>query len=172
MRTLLQAASLALMAWAALPAGASDIGQAAPDFRLATAAGELSLADTKGKLVYLDFWASWCGPCKQSFPWMNEMQARYGARGLRVVGVNVDNLRDDATRFLGQNPASFTIAFDPKGDTPRRYAVKAMPTSVLIGPDGKVLAEHRGFDAEARQQLEQSIVQALARLPANERKTP
>jgi len=172
MRTLLQAASLALMAWAALPAGASDIGQAAPDFRLATAAGELSLADTKGKLVYLDFWASWCGPCKQSFPWMNEMQARYGARGLRVVGVNVDNLRDDATRFLGQNPASFTIAFDPKGDTPRRYAVKAMPTSVLIGPDGKVIAEHRGFDAEARQQLEQSIVQALARLPANERKTP
>ena len=80
----------------ALPARAVEGGQVAPEFELPGRAGTLKLSDYKGKLVYLDFWASWCGPCKQSFPWMNDMQARYGDKGLRIVGVNVDKKQDDA----------------------------------------------------------------------------
>jgi len=121
----------------------------------------VDLADFKGKLTYVDFWASWCGPCRQSFPWMNEMQAKYGARGLQVVGINLDRKRDDAERFLAELPATFTIAFDAAGDSAKRFGVKGMPTSVLIGPDGKVLYMHTGFRNEERAQLEGRITAAL-----------
>lgn len=121
----------------------------------------VDLADFKGKLTYVDFWASWCGPCRQSFPWMNEMQAKYGARGLQVVGINLDRKRDDAERFLAELPATFTIAFDAAGDSAKRFGVKGMPTSVLVGPDGKVLYMHTGFRNEERAQLEGRIAAAL-----------
>lgn len=121
----------------------------------------VDLANFKGKLTYVDFWASWCGPCRQSFPWMNEMQAKYGARGLQVVGINLDRKRDDAERFLAELPATFTIAFDAAGDSAKRFGVKGMPTSVLIGPDGKVLYMHTGFRNEERAQLEGRIAAAL-----------
>ena len=121
----------------------------------------VDLADFKGKLTYVDFWASWCGPCRQSFPWMNEMQAKYAARGLQVVGINLDRKRDDAERFLAELPATFTIAFDAAGDSAKRFGVKGMPTSVLIGPDGKVLYMHTGFRDEERAQLEGRIAAAL-----------
>ena len=121
----------------------------------------VDLAGFKGKLTYVDFWASWCGPCRQSFPWMNEMQAKYGARGLQVVGINLDRKRDDAERFLAELPATFTIAFDAAGDSAKRFGVKGMPTSVLVGPDGKVLYMHTGFRNEERAQLEGRIAAAL-----------
>jgi len=146
---------------AALPAAAVDAGAPAPEFNLPGSRGAVSLAALKGKLVYLDFWASWCGPCRQSFPWMNEMQAKYGPKGLQIVGVNLDAKRADADKFLAEVPASFVLAFDAQGDTPRRYAVKGMPTSMLIGPDGKVLLVHTGFREEERKQLEEAITAAL-----------
>lgn len=145
----------------ALPALALDAGQRAPDFELAGPQGTVRLADYKGKTVYLDFWASWCVPCRQSFPWMNEMQARYKDSGLRVLGINVDQKPADAKTFLERLPAGFDLAFDAAGKTPRSYEVKAMPTSVLIGPTGTVLAVHRGFASEDRAGLERAIRQAL-----------
>ncbi len=144
-----------------LPAVAVEVGQAAPEFEMPGRAGPIRLSDFKGKTVYLDFWASWCGPCKQSFPWMNEMQSRYGAKGLRIVGLNVDQKAEDAKNFLKETPASFDIAFDQAGKTPRAYAVKGMPTSVLIGPDGKVLLVHSGFRGEQQLELEHKIRLAL-----------
>ena len=145
----------------AATASAFDRGVAAPQFDLPGKDGAVQLAKLQGRLVYVDFWASWCGPCRQSFPWMNEMQARYGARGLQVVGVNLDAKSDDARRFLAETPARFTIAFDPTGATPRAYGIKGMPSSVLIGPDGKVLYEHAGFKEADRAALEQVIKKAL-----------
>jgi thiol-disulfide isomerase/thioredoxin len=142
-------------------ASALDRGAAAPAFDLPGRDGAVQLAKLQGKVVYVDFWASWCGPCRQSFPWMNEMQAKYGARGLQVVGVNLDAKSDDARRFLAETPARFTIAFDPAGTTPRAYGIKGMPSSVLIGPDGKVLYEHAGFKEADRAGLEQAIQKAL-----------
>jgi peroxiredoxin len=92
---------------------------------------------------------------------MNEMQARYGARGLQVIGVSLDASSSDARTFLSETPARFAIAFDPQGATPRSYGVKGMPSSVLIGPDGKVLYRHTGFRDADRAQLEQKIQLAL-----------
>lgn len=143
------------------PAQAATVGQAAPAFALDGPQGAVKLEQYRGKLVYLDFWASWCGPCRQSFPWMNEMQARYGGQGLQIVGINVDARPDDARNFLTTTPARFAVAFDASGATPRAYGVKGMPSSVLIGPDGKVLYEHSGFRAADREALESRIKAAL-----------
>ncbi|TFW30647.1 TlpA family protein disulfide reductase [Duganella callida] len=156
--------TLPLLLAAALCAPASwalDKGASAPSFDLQGPAGAVKLAALQGKVVYVDFWASWCGPCRQSFPWMNEMQAKYGARGLQIVGVNVDARSEDAKQFLAQVPAKFTIAFDPQGGTPRSYGIKGMPSSVLIGPDGKVLMAHSGFRDGDRAELEAKIQAAL-----------
>lgn len=147
----------------AAPAMALDRGVPAPPFELAGHAAPVpvKLAAYLGKFVYVDFWASWCGPCRQSFPWMNELQARYGAQGLQIIGVNLDAKKEDATTFLNATPAHFLVAFDPAGVTPRSYGVKGMPTSFLIGPDGKIIFEHRGFNQADRAELEGKIKAAL-----------
>ena len=172
MKTPLQLASLpfstmrlAALCTAMLAAPAAwplDTGAPAPELNLPGMTEAVSLAALKGKVVYVDFWASWCGPCKQSFPWMNDIQARYQGQGLQVVGVNLDAKRDDADKFLAQTPARFTLAFDAKADSAKRFGVKGMPTSVLIGRDGKVLAVHNGFREEERTELEARIAAALA----------
>jgi len=145
---------------------ATPAGEAAPAFSLpARTASEpaVELAQFKGQVVLLDFWASWCGPCRQSFPWLTQLQARLGARGLRVVGINVDRQRSAAEQFLAQVPAGFTLAFDAAGEVARRYAVQGMPSSVLVGADGRVLLQHTGFRDADRALLEAAVVDALQR---------
>jgi cytochrome c biogenesis protein CcmG, thiol:disulfide interchange protein DsbE len=144
-----------------LPAQALEVGDAAPAFKLATATTPLEMASLKGKVVYLDFWASWCGPCKQSFPWMNDIQAKYAARGLEVVAINVDAKVADAQRFLATTPAKFTVVFDAAGDTPKQFAIKGMPTSYLIDRTGKITRVHSGFRDSDRAELEGAIAAAL-----------
>lgn len=142
-----------------------EVGSSAPDFALAGTDGTVRLTDYRGKTVYLDFWASWCGPCKQSFPWMNSLQERYAQQGLQVIAVNLDARPDDARSFLASVPASFTIAYDAAGVSAQQYHIKGMPSSILIGPDGKVLSVHAGFNAAARAELEQQIILALGVTP-------
>lgn len=149
----------AMMASAA--AYAVQPGEAAPDVPLTGAQGAAKLSDLKGQVVYLDFWASWCGPCRHSFPWMNEMQAKYGAKGLKIVGMNLDANKADAEKFLSQTPAKFTVAFDSKGDSAKQYKIKGMPSSVLIDAQGKVVAVHSGFKEEEAKELEANIQKAL-----------
>jgi len=110
----------------------------------ASAAG-LNLDAYKGKVVYLDFWASWCNPCRQSFPWMNDLQQTYGQQGLVVIGVNVDHDRQPADEFLQRYGAEFKILYDPDGRIASAYNFRDMPTSFLIGRDGTVHYVHRGF---------------------------
>jgi len=144
-------------------ARATTPGAAAPAFALPTASGEtVSLAPLRGRVVYVDFWASWCAPCRRSFPWMNALQARYGKDGLAIVGVNVDKRRDDAERFLRDTPASFTIAYDASGATPAAYDVKGMPSSYLIDRKGNVVAVEEGFHDERRDDVEAQIRALLA----------
>ncbi|ARN21509.1 TlpA family protein disulfide reductase [Piscinibacter gummiphilus] len=143
---------------------ALEAGQAAPALDVAGAKDPVSLSALKGKVVYVDFWASWCAPCKQSFPWMNEMQAKYGNRGLQIVAVNVDAKREDADRFLAEVPANFVIGYDAKGDSPKRFQIKGMPSSVLVGPDGQVIKVHAGFRPDERKAQEDAIVAALAQI--------
>ena len=143
-------------------ASALEAGQAVPDISLPGATVAPRLSDLKGKVVYLDFWASWCGPCKQSFPFMNELQSRFGADGFEVVAVNLDAKRGDADKFLAEVPARFTLAFDAKGDSARRFEVKSMPSSLLIGRDGKVVVAHKGFKESDRKELEERVAQLVA----------
>lgn len=119
-----------------------------------------ALAAYQGKLVYLDFWASWCGPCGQSFPWLNQMQRKY-RDGLVVVGVNVDTDAAAADAFLKKHPAVFDIVRDPDGKLPELYAIEGMPSSVLIAPDGRVLHKHSGFRSQQVAEYEAAIRAAL-----------
>jgi cytochrome c biogenesis protein CcmG/thiol:disulfide interchange protein DsbE len=108
-------------------------------------AEELDLSAYKGKVVYLDFWASWCVPCRLSFPWMNQVQQVYASKGVVVIAVNVDRDRAQADEFLGQMPHNFRIVYDPSGKIAGQFNFKDMPTSVLIGRDGKQHFVHSGF---------------------------
>ena len=151
-------------ALAAPLANATEAGDAAPAFALPTAKGDaVALDKLKGKVVYVDFWASWCGPCRRSFPWMNDMQQKYGAKGFVVVGVNVDKKRPDADKFLVQNPAAFTVVYDEAGTTPAAYGVKGMPSSYLVDGTGKVVYVERGFLDEHKAEIEQRIASLVTK---------
>ena len=164
---MLMLALLCSIGWAG-NAFALNVGDAAPNVTLPTSASRATPATAidfgklKGKIVYVDFWASWCGPCKQSFPWMNEMHTKYGPQGLEIVAINVDAKAADAERFLATSSAKFTVAFDAKGETPKQFGVKSMPTSFLVNSDGKITLVHSGFRDADRAQLETAIVGALA----------
>ena len=140
----------------ASPVLAVEAGKPLPDLGLA------EVQKIKGQYIYIDYWASWCGPCRQSFPWMNALQAKLGPKGLKVVAVNVDAKRADADKFLSHTPAQFTIAYDPQGESAKKLAIKTMPTSMLVSPEGRVLFVHSGFRAEETLQLEARISAALA----------
>lgn len=157
----LAAAVLAAGSLATRHAWAIEAGQMAPDIDLPGSSLGARLSDLKGRHVYLDFWASWCGPCRLSFPWMADMQRQYGSRGLQVLAINLDAKRADADAFLAKSPAGFALAFDAKGESARRMGVKGMPTSLLIGPDGKVVFVHQGFRLDERAALEAKLVAAL-----------
>lgn len=153
--------SLALLALTSSSVQALDVGNTAPTFSLSSNRGKLDSASLKGKLVYVDFWASWCVPCKQSFPWMNEMQAKYADRGLHVLAINVDARMADAEKFLLQVPAKFQVAFDSEGSTPKQFAVKAMPSSYLVDGEGRIVYTHAGFRESDKNSIEAAIVAAL-----------
>ena len=118
-------------------------------------------SDYAGKVVVVDFWASWCVPCRRSFPWLNSMQARYADRGLVIVGVNLDNDPDAAAEFLAHYPADFDIVYDADKSLARRFEVMAMPSSYLLDGDGNVIATHLGFKVRQQDDYEQAIVAAL-----------
>ena len=120
-----------------------------------------SLVPYAGKIVYLDFWASWCGPCGESFPWLNQMQAKYG-QDLTIVGVNVDADARAAEGFLRKHPATFAILKDPDGTLPDRYHIEGMPSAVILDGAGRVLHQHSGFRAGDTQEYEAAIRAALA----------
>ena len=114
-----------------------------------------------GKVVLVDFWASWCSPCLQSFPWMNELQRRHGAEGLVIVAVNVDQDRTLADAFLTKVPAQFRVEYDTQGALALQFGVQAMPTSFLIDRGGNVRLRHAGFKEKQREEREAEIEQLL-----------
>lgn len=156
--------SALLGAWLVLSSAPLAAEPASP-FTLPTRDGEVSLAAQRGKVVYLDFWASWCGPCRESFPWMDAMAQRYARDGLVVIAVNLDRRRELAQSFLKQVPVGFTIAYDPESTVARTYGVKGMPTAFLIGRDGEVKVRHAGFRESDAVALEAEIRAALGLAP-------
>jgi thiol-disulfide isomerase/thioredoxin len=120
-------------------------------------AAELDLATYRGKVLYLDFWASWCGPCREAFPWLGEMAKHYGPERLAVIGVNVDKDRARAEHFLDATPANFPILYDPAGALATRFEVTGMPAAVLIDRQGRVRFQHVGFSAKKKDDYEDQI---------------
>jgi len=109
------------------------------------AAQSLDLDALQGRVVYLDFWASWCAPCRQSFPWMSAMHKAYESQGLTIIAINVDHDRADAQRFLQTFQPKFEIWFDSEGSWAERFKVSGMPTSIIIDRHGVARFTHIGF---------------------------
>ena len=123
----------------------------------------LSLEKHRGQVVVLDFWASWCVPCRRSFPWLNAMQEKYAEQGLVIIGVNLDADRADALAFLKKYPAQFPIHYDGNAVLAKKWGIEAMPSSIVIGRDGEQVAMHLGFKVKEQDEYESVFVEALAR---------
>ncbi len=150
-----------LLAIFLLQLSSAALAKQAPDFNLPGDKGNIKLSDYRGQVVYLDFWASWCKPCRKSFPFMNNLQKKYGKQGLKIIAINLDSEKGAAKAFLKKNPATFTIAYDIDGVTPEKYGLTVMPTSYLIDRNGKLITSHRGFKKTQAGKLEKNVVKYL-----------
>jgi len=120
------------------------------------------LSDYRGEVVYLDFWATWCPPCRQSFPWMEEMNERYGDLGFKVVAISLDVKREVIDQFLKTMTTHFVIAHDPSGESATQFKVKGMPSSYLIDRKGNIHMTHMGFNNNDKSKLEAEIKKLIA----------
>lgn len=121
----------------------------------------INVADYRGKVLYLDFWASWCAPCRESFPFMNELARDLAGRGLAIVAVSVDKAAEDARGFAASHPARFALALDSGGACPAAYQLPGMPTSFIIDRRGVIRAVHPGFRASDAPEIRQQVLEAL-----------
>lgn len=139
------------------------MGQAAPPVQLPelSGAGDVSLESLRGKVVYLDFWASWCGPCRVSFPVLQQLRDELGPDGFEVLAINVDEIESDARQFLSEVPVSYLVVRDGKGVTPKAYGIIGMPTAYLIDRKGIVRQIHQGFRKSDGAQLRAAVVELL-----------
>lgn len=135
--------------------GASAPALVFPPLRKADPA--LALDKLRGRVVYVDFWASWCVPCRTSMPALDSLARRFGPRGFVVVGVNKDASLEDAERFLRRVPVSFPLVGDPSDSAARAFGVTAMPSGYLVDRAGVVRHVHRGFTAQTALALEREI---------------
>ncbi|HKE94377.1 MAG TPA: TlpA disulfide reductase family protein [Povalibacter sp.] len=118
----------------------------APSFTLPSRSGDMvSLDKLKGQVVMLNFWASWCGPCRQEMPLLDQMHKRYSSLGFTLIGVNVESNTQDAEKWLQQTPVTFPVLFDKENRISKLYDVNAMPSTVFIDRKGNVRALHRGY---------------------------
>jgi len=124
------------------------------------AALPVPLKTYKGKILYIDFWASWCAPCAQSFPWLNRMQAKFGNR-LTVVAVNVDTDPAAAKAFLSRHPADFDVVYDPAGELAEQYHIDGMPSAVILDVDGHLIHRHSGYYDARSGDYEAAILNAI-----------
>ena len=122
-----------------------------------THADNLNLDSYKGKVVYVDFWASWCGPCRESFPWMKKMQQQYGKDGLVIIAVNVDQDKKLADKFLSEFKPEFNVLFDKDGKLAEDFKVSSMPSSYVLDREGKPRFKHKGFHLDKQSQYETEL---------------
>lgn len=121
---------------------------------------QASLSQHRGKVIYLDFWASWCAPCLKSFSFMDELQKQFGEDGFVVIAVNLDANTEDARQFLNKTPAEFFVGKNAQGDIAEDYGVIAMPSTYLIGRDGLIKTIHHGFRNSDRDKIK-TLVKSL-----------
>lgn len=144
---------------------AAKIGEQVPAFSLPTLQQNqaVNLKQFQGKVVYLDFWASWCAPCRTSFPLLNKLHEKLKAQGFEVVAVNVDENKTDAEKFFKEFPVNFTVVRENKGELSDQLAVESMPTSFILDKQGVIQHVHQGFKSGDLPELEQKITALLAK---------
>ncbi|NVJ49537.1 MAG: TlpA family protein disulfide reductase [Gammaproteobacteria bacterium] len=131
---------------ASLPLAASEMKKPAPDFTLKSMTGEnVKLSELRGNVVMINFWASWCGPCRQEMPLLDEFYKKYKKLGFVLLGVNVEEDSSKAAGYLKEVPVSFPILYDNTNSVSKLYDVDAMPSTVLVDREGNVRFLHRGY---------------------------
>ena len=126
---------------------------------------DIRLSDFEGKIVYVDFWASWCGPCRQSLPLYEDLYKRLSSDRFQLLAVNLDEDINDAKNFLRRHPVSYPVLLDPAGNSARAWSVPVMPTSYLVDFDGKLAHSYAGFEASHMGKIEHDIQTLLERMP-------
>lgn len=147
-------------------AQALKVGEQAPacPMRESKGGASIDLNKFRGKVVYLDYWASWCGPCLESMPFMDQLSKELSAKGLEVVPVNVDEVPEDASAFLKAHPISMAVVSDSTGECPSKYDVQVMPSSFLIDKKGVIRHVHKGFHSGDKSEI-RSLVEKLLSEP-------
>ncbi|NNM60877.1 MAG: TlpA family protein disulfide reductase [Steroidobacteraceae bacterium] len=138
-------ALVAIVAASSALAASGERGPA-PPFTLTTPTGQkVSLSQFKGQVVMVNFWATWCGPCQQEMPLLNQIYQQYAPAGFTLLGVNVDTNEAKVKALLARRPVSFTVLLDPKNQVAGEYHVEEMPSTVIIGRKGNIRYVHRGY---------------------------
>ena len=130
-------------------------------FTVNTAEKSIESASLQGSVVYVDFWASWCAPCRKSFPWMNAMQKKYGDQGFTIIAINLDKEQALAQKFLDETTGDFTIAYDPDANLAEKFNVTGMPSAFILDRTGEIVSKHTGFRSNKIDEYEKSISNAL-----------
>jgi len=155
--------SLGVLATAFLVVALASAAEPAPDVTMRALDGKpLTLESLRGQVVVLDFWASWCAPCRKSFPFLDALQTKHANAGLRVVGLTLEEDDEAVTGFLESVPVNFTIARDPSEKAGESFGVVAMPTTVLIDREGSVAARFEGGDESVHKKIEAAVGTLLA----------
>lgn len=150
----------ALLVWSA---SADEVSGVAPGFDLVSRDGSrVALSDLEGQVVMVNFWATWCGPCRQEMPQLEALYQRYSGLGFTLLGVNVEEDSSGADKFLAETPVSFPILFDPRSEVSELYNVIAMPSTVLIDKSGNLRFIHHGYQPGYENDY-QSQIRALIR---------
>jgi peroxiredoxin len=146
------------------PASAAGVGQQAPAFTAPALDGakSISLAAHRGKVVYLDFWASWCTPCLTSLPLLEELRKQFPSDQFQILAVNVDQDPEKARKFLERTKIGYPSATDPKGSIPESFGIETMPTSFLIDRRGVIRYVHHGFRKGDVEPLRERIAKLVA----------
>ncbi|MBC6906481.1 TlpA family protein disulfide reductase [Saccharophagus sp. K07] len=142
---------------------AKELSGPAPDFTLTALDGsKVKLSDLKGQVVMLNFWASWCGPCRQEMPLLNDIYASYKKAGFVLLGINVDEIVDDAKDFMNKTPVNFPVLLDSDGKVAGLYKNQAMPSSYFIDRKGNLVHLHQGYKPGEEAEYKKVIKKLLA----------
>ena len=141
---------------------AAEVGKTAPDFTLKSLDGKnLKLSEMTGNVVLINFWASWCGPCREEMPLLNALHNKYEPLGFTVLGVNVEENVNGAKGFLKNFPVDFPVLLDNTNKVSKQYKVIAMPTTVVVDRDGNMRFLHQGYksgdEAKYRQMVKKLV---------------
>ena len=151
-----------LLSMVVSPASASNISGKAPEFTLKSRSGQnLRLSDYRGQVLLINFWASWCGPCRQEMPLLEDLYKRYNKLGFTILGVNVDTDSTKANNYLRDISVTFPIMYDTTNTVSKSYNVNAMPTTVIVDKNGNMRFLHQGYKPGYEKEYKKQVVQLI-----------